>query len=51
MGRGDDAALMAECLETGAAVIGAHAAVADAAERQMAVGYLHDGVVDAGAAR
>ena len=42
---------MAEGLETGAAMIGPHAAVADATEGKLAVDNLHDGVVDAGAAR
>lgn len=49
--RGDDAALVAEGLETGAAVIGPHAAVADTSEGKVAVGNLHDGIVDAGTSR
>ncbi len=51
LGRGDDAPLVAERLETRAAVISPHAAVAYAAEGQVAVGRLEYRVVDAGAAR
>lgn len=36
-----------ECKETPLAVVAAHAGVADASERNIAVGYVHDSVIDA----
>lgn len=51
LSRCDDPSPVAECLETRAAVISAHAAVPDATEREVAVGGLQDCVVDAGSAR
>ncbi len=47
----DDGTAVRESLEARAAVVGAHARVADAAEGQSVVGDVHYRVVDAGAAR